>query len=629
MENTFRSQACNAERDTAEIKTLEFHVKREYPGTGKEKLLRNVSMKYLFDLKLDYFAISINRQLLFSILFILTVYYSHGQSKKTLNYFLAKEIDTNHVFKNIFLNGKPFLYTKSEAIKDFNKSDRFPFTSWESEKLVNYTISNIFSESDTILIDLAYISRLIKQYREFNNASNKYGESQYFRPDYRLSELLPELQSTAADLKKLDSLISKIANKLDAFNFSLKKRDSNGVLKPNVRLDKLLPNLKPILELVKSYQLITENQLNSPDVAEKFSHLSGLIETFQKKYGEAEKKNVTEEIIDEAEDIWRFANGNSNIIYYKKYDVESHIKRLENISTKFDDQKFSLLRLLSVDQNVNYDPAFISDRQLNMENWLKESEVNQLLSLKPPSLTYEGKFLIRLIGIRDNYKNRDAVIKKFLKMYKEKLPEDESALKNEFTSKLLFTAGSLFYLPRQQVEVIIYGLGEEAEIIEYDGDTIKSIIPPCSTCMAQTEIIIHKDESKSKILINTQNSINSVEKIIYKALENYFQDKNLKKDSWKRVRVENGAVIVWLYNARKLVLENENYWENVKYEFKIKKQTDDLSISLDTFGEFATGIAWGKPPSYAGYKPMEPKFTKQLQIYCSDILYIIKDFLTN
>ncbi|MEO7224726.1 MAG: hypothetical protein ABIY60_01895 [Flavobacterium circumlabens] len=585
-------------------------------------------MEYLSALKLYCFSIFIYRQLLFSILFILTVCYSYGQSKKTLNEFLAKDIDTNQVFKNILPNGKSFLYTKSEAIKDFSKNEQFPFAPWENEKLVNYTISNIFSESDTILIDSVYISRLIKQYREFNNASNKYGESQYFRPDYQLSKLGLRLADAAAAFKKQDSLISPITKELYGFYDSLKSWDK-GFLRPIERLDTLMPKLKPIQIMIKKNELTSKYQLNNTVLAEKLGHLSGLIETFQQKYGTGEKKKVTEKIIGEVHDIWEYAGDNSYLFSHEKRVIENHIEILKDKTFTFDDQKFSLLRLLSIDQNVNYDPAFISDRQISLENWLKETKVNRLLSLEPLRLTYEGKFQIRLVGTRDNYKNSNAVMKSFLKMYKYKLPADESELKDEFTSKLLFTAGSLFYLPRQQVELIIYGFGEETEFIEYDGNTIKSVIPPCSSCMAETYVVIHKDEYKPKISISSPSSINSIEKKIYKALEKYFQDKSLKKDSWKRMKVENGAVIVWLFNARKLVLENENYWENVKYEFTIKNQSGDLAISLNTFGEFGTGIAWGKPPSYAGYKSMEPKFTKQLQIYCSDILYIIKDFLTN
>jgi hypothetical protein len=596
----------------------------------KEKML----MKYRF----------LVSKLIASFLVISSVTNLNGQTNILSGDYLTRDIDSIGIFKMILPDGIPFYYSKAQAEYDFNKCNTFPFdfpfSFWAKKNgIIGNTLNNIYFESDSVLIDSNYVHKLINQYRQFNISSNRFGEPQYFRPDLSIKTVIIELKQQANLTSKLYEIISPISRDLYDFRFwGLENRDKKGDIKPSNRLDTLIPRLNSIAQEVNSKILFAKDSLKNEFLINTLIKIDTLIKNFKRQYAPPKYIKVTETMLNYAGDIWAVANGYMNWIHDENYSIGNHIEILQHNAGSLGDKKYSLLRLLSVDPNINYDTSFIIDRHIALTSWAKEMSLDSVLSLLPLQISKEGKFEIRFVHHRlDDWEKERSFINLAITNFLKKIFKDTSSSQqeqfNDFTSYIWVTASSIFHLPNQQTEIIIYNLRNETEIITYDKGNIKSIIPPCSNCEARTQIILHKDESLyvSSTFKSATKGIGQIEDVIYRALVRYFNDKKCTPDSWKRVTVANGQVTVWLNNARQLVLENENYWENVKYDFKILRKADDLQIALVTYGEYGTGIVFksiGKPPSYSAYKPMEPKFSKPLQVYCSDVLYKIKDILT-
>ena len=566
--------------------------------------------------------------------FTFFTFVSFGQTKNVLNQFLEREINLNVVLQQTLPDGKKFYYSRRQATHDFNLYSEFPFDFWaKRERLVERFLVNIFDESDIILIDSSYIITLVDKYNEFNVASNKIGEPQYFRPDCSIKNLIVDLARESQQLDKLYKLWTKTTDNLYQFRFwSLESRDREGYLRPSDRMDTLIPMVIPIIKQLEKDREIAESEMNNQFIVERMDHLTYLLKLFHSQYATKENKKVTKSVLDSASLVWQYTNYYGNLLHDQRVSMGSASKTLIDVSSKQKDQQYALLRLLSVDQNVNYDTGFISNRTAVLQEWLNSMGVNSLLTLSDIRMNATGKFAFHFFEEESNSDSLYMI--NFLRQYNPKAVSTPDEIRNEFTSRIFFTISSLFHLPLEQLDVYVHGGVYETEIIKYKESKIISVIPPCSTCMAETVTIIHKDECMSNTSLARSFFVNGskrMEMIIYNALLRYFQSKNCKQDSWKRIKVENGEVIVWLNNARKIVLENEGYWENILYRFKISKEQSGVKLDLITYGEFGTGIVigeLGKPPSYSAYKPMEPKFTTPLQNYCSDVLYKIKDLLT-
>jgi hypothetical protein len=288
-----------------------------------------------------------------------------------------------------------------------------------------------------------------------------------------------------------------------------------------------------------------------------------------------------------------------------------------------------VFQLLRINTAVNYDTAWVDFKRKSVYNWMKAVGADEILIFDELRLEATGVYTFRF-HVPDS---KEAKWTQFSKLY-------NTRNKRTFTDDLFYKLNYIFRLPPEYMVLKMnYSYEGLYGDITYNKGELSYAFMQLTSARTRTKLKkedVHKllasfVQSSSKKVDARMKHVDTFEKMIYECLVKYFESKKVDIDeNLQKIKVEDNKVIAYANNVRREILKNEQYWENVGYDFSITDDADKVVIDLKVDGEYGTGIVIGnigRPPSYKGYESDEPKFKKELQRYTSDILYKLIDIL--